>query len=327
MSTSSAVAKGIQCPVCFSSKVSIKEHWLEYEIYKCADCAGEFAWPLKVAEIQKYDEWYGDLSEPIYALRRISFVRHYRMFFHMVGQGKGRRLLDLACGSGFFMKMAQDRGYNVYGIDQSKVAIDYGRDKLGLSNMMVGMLEDAPFDWKDFDVITIFEVLEHLPDPHAMVKLARKFLKPGGILFVSTPNQERMDVRFGVRSSGDYPPKHLTRWKKETLERLFKQYEWESLAVAPSPLGIQYFLFYAIPSFFRKKRGTKIGSDVFAGKRSSAPKTGVSRLGKWLYRSYLSLIIGSVVNFLFWLARPLTRRMGWFDVSLVVRAQMPPSAK
>lgn len=97
-------------------------------------------------------------------------------------------LLDIGCGKGFFVKTALENGWYTYGIDISKRATHYANSRLGLNNIKCGNVEEAEYQNNFFDVITIWETIEHLEKPWSMLKVAFNLLKPGGKLFISTPN-------------------------------------------------------------------------------------------------------------------------------------------
>ena len=97
------------------------------------------------------------------------------------------RLLDVGCALGFFLETARRRGWNVEGVDISEHAVSYARDELRLA-ARCGMLEEAGFEPGSFDVLTLWDVIEHVPDPVANLKYCRSLLGEGGVLVLSTPD-------------------------------------------------------------------------------------------------------------------------------------------
>jgi SAM-dependent methyltransferase len=86
----------------------------------------------------------------------------------------------------------------VHGIELSQYASEYARTRLGLS-VHTGTVEDADFPTEYFDVITLWDVLEHLPDPMKALRILWRWLKPEGLLLLNTPNLDSLDARvFGV---------------------------------------------------------------------------------------------------------------------------------
>ena len=96
-------------------------------------------------------------------------------------------LLDVGCALGFFIDTARRRGWQVDGVDISAHATDYARDTLGLA-ARTGMLEDAGYAPGSFDVLTMWDVIEHVPDPVSSVRYCASLLKESGLLVLSTPD-------------------------------------------------------------------------------------------------------------------------------------------
>lgn len=100
----------------------------------------------------------------------------------------GGRLLDVGCAAGFFLKVAKDHGFEIHGIDVAVPMLTYARETLGLENIQEGFLEHAGFPDKHFDVITLWDVIEHLPDPLHVLKETRRLIKDDGLLVLETQN-------------------------------------------------------------------------------------------------------------------------------------------
>lgn len=105
-------------------------------------------------------------------------------------RGKGR-LLDLGCGIGIFLTMAQARGWDAYGVDISEEAVEMAKSRSG-AKAIAGALIEAGFPDRFFDVITLFDVFEHLPDPFIELAEIRRILKDDGLIFLNTPNQKAL---------------------------------------------------------------------------------------------------------------------------------------
>jgi 2-polyprenyl-3-methyl-5-hydroxy-6-metoxy-1,4-benzoquinol methylase len=97
------------------------------------------------------------------------------------------RLLDVGCGPGFLLSAARARGWDVRGIDLNPWAAAHARDELGL-DVTRASLEEAGFDDAGFDAITMMDLVEHVPDPDALVREAARIVRPGGMLVILTPD-------------------------------------------------------------------------------------------------------------------------------------------
>jgi SAM-dependent methyltransferase len=159
---------------------------------------------------------------------------HHRRFLDLAGPGRGRDLFDIGCGTGDFLAQARDHGFQPAGIDFDRADIELARRRHGLADVgALSLGEHARrFPERRFDVVTLFEVIEHVADPPAFLAMARHRLRPGGLLGLSTPNRCRGVDPLG---DGDLPPNHLTRWTSAALERLVRGagLEIERLEVKP----------------------------------------------------------------------------------------------
>jgi ubiquinone/menaquinone biosynthesis C-methylase UbiE len=128
------------------------------------------------------------------------------------------KLLDMGCGLGLFLKLWDPQKWEVFGIDISEQAVEYAKSK-GL-NVRQGSLEKTDFSDTRFDVITMFYVLEHLPNPLKVLKEVRRVLKKDGLLVIRIPQSisaERFLKFFGVRCNLFHPPMHLYDFSTEIL--------------------------------------------------------------------------------------------------------------
>ncbi|MGC9598972.1 MAG: class I SAM-dependent methyltransferase [Minisyncoccia bacterium] len=134
---------------------------------------------------------------------------------------KGIRTLDVGCNTGDVMVELQKKGCEVWGVDIDANAINFAKKYFGLRHVYA--MSSSNFfrlpDLPKFDLITFFELIEHLEDPVGFVHDVVKFLKPGGRVVLSTPSRERF---FATSISSDPPPAHLTRWNEVAITNLFK---------------------------------------------------------------------------------------------------------
>ena len=156
-------------------------------------------------------------------------------------------LLDVGCATGSFLSLAQARGWRCSGVEVSAFAAARARERTGCE-VFCGKLEDAPFDPGAFDAITMWDLLEHLPDPLQGLEIARRLLKPSGLLLVNTPNENsllRRVARFLYRGSGGsitapvnrlYHRYHLYYFAAATLGVLFRRAGFDLVAMNTKPI-------------------------------------------------------------------------------------------
>lgn len=101
---------------------------------------------------------------------------------------KSGRLLDIGCSAGFLLAEARKMGWEVYGVELSKWAVDYARDKLGIMNVFPGMLKEAAHPSNYFDAVVLQDAIEHLTDPKSTLIEIRRILKSDGLICINTPD-------------------------------------------------------------------------------------------------------------------------------------------
>jgi 2-polyprenyl-3-methyl-5-hydroxy-6-metoxy-1,4-benzoquinol methylase len=156
-------------------------------------------------------------------------------------------LLDVGCATGSFLSLAQAKGWECRGVEVSAFAAALARERTGCE-IFCGRLEDAPFGGSAFDVITMWDLLEHLPDPLQGLEKARALLKPSGLLLVNTPNENsllRRVARVLYRGSGGwitapvnrlYHRYHLYYFATEALKTLLRQAGFELVEIDTKPI-------------------------------------------------------------------------------------------
>jgi SAM-dependent methyltransferase len=142
----------------------------------------------------------------------------------------GGRLLDVGCGSGAFLAQMAELGWRTEGIDPDPAAVAGAREA-GL-RVTQGTLEDLdPGEHAGaFDAVTLSHVVEHLHDPAGDLRRINLLLRPGGLLWIATPNLEALGLRrFGRDWLGLDPPRHLVLFTRASLERLVRGAGFEPL--------------------------------------------------------------------------------------------------
>ncbi len=130
-------------------------------------------------------------------------------------------LLDVGCASGYFLFVARQRGWHIEGVEIAE-AMARAAEEL-LHQPIHSTLDAIPFPPQSFDVITLWEYIEHVPDPRADLLRVHELLKPGGLLALSTPNAgQRVVTKAPTRWREFKPPEHLSFFTRHTLERLVR---------------------------------------------------------------------------------------------------------
>jgi SAM-dependent methyltransferase len=138
------------------------------------------------------------------------------------------RLLDVGCAAGFFLDEARLAGWDVQGCDVSAYAAEHARTALGL-DVRKGRFSDLALPAGDFDVVTLLNVFEHLPDPRRVVAALERIVRPGGHVVIETWDRGSTVARLMGRRWHQYaPPTVLFFYDRASLGRLFGGDAWEA---------------------------------------------------------------------------------------------------
>ncbi len=175
----------VQSVYCASS-----DHALLDGVVKCRACGMVYVNPrLDAALIQS---GYEAVEDPVFVQqnpqRVRTFARVVRSILSRTGlDPAGKRLLDVGCAGGAFPVAARDAGFTAQGVEPSRWLSHYARTTYGI-DVLQGILKPGLFAEHEFDVITMWDVIEHLPDPHAALTNIHSVLKRDGYLWVNYPD-------------------------------------------------------------------------------------------------------------------------------------------
>jgi SAM-dependent methyltransferase len=202
----------------------------QFTLVRCPECGLLYLNPQPTAEElacyypPEYDSYVSPHRDQLSWLRRISVEYGlYKRCRAVIRYKRAGRLLEVGCATGTFLDAMRKSGsWDVYGVDISEHAVRYARDQLDL-NVFRGQLEDARFPDQFFDVVVLWDVLEHLPDPKAALSEIRRVLAHDGWLIFRVPSVDSLDARlFGPYWAGLDAPRHLFVFSQATLQRLLK---------------------------------------------------------------------------------------------------------
>lgn len=135
---------------------------------------------------------------------------------HLGPSGRGRRALDVGCGSGTFLLPLRERGWEVCGIEPLEAWAAVARERFGLA-VTTGFYDRQSYPESRFDLIVMSHVIEHLPDPRPILAAVTSHLAPGGCLFIGTPNVVLPKL---TPSIGSFNAAHVRLYSLNTLSRL-----------------------------------------------------------------------------------------------------------
>lgn len=160
---------------------------------------------------------------------------------HLPGAADGARLLDVGCGDGGFLRVARAMGYAASGIEIDPAAAALARSQ-GFE-VHEGLLDDAPVAPSSLDHMTLSHVIEHLHEPVAALERLRGWLRPGGRIWLQTPNvQGRGAQRYGADWRGLEPPRHLVLFGERSLRLALERAGFERAALLPPQLDAAFYI-------------------------------------------------------------------------------------
>lgn len=163
--------------------------------------------------------WLGGLLMPFFPGKRAWLDSEMRGLTRATA---GERLLDVGCGNGLFLRMAKALGWEAVGVDFDPLAVDAARSA-GL-DARKGNIEVVDPDRDQFDGITLSHVIEHVHDPNALLAACYRLLKPGGWIWVETPNLDAIGHGIYGRDWRDLdPPRHLVLFTRKCLAESLEQ--------------------------------------------------------------------------------------------------------
>jgi len=242
------------CPTKFSEAV-IEEHRLQAEetqLYRCAECLLETFLP----QIIGVPSFYQELAEPVGDdVHGAGYYEDVKWDF-IEAQKEVKcceSIIELGCGPGQFLDLSRSEKRRVVGAEYNKSAIEAAKNK-GLEVYLVGTLPDELHN--SFDGAFSFHVLEHVSSPMDFLGDLASYVKPGGLIGVSVPNQGG-PIRFIEPCAMNMPPHHASRWSELTFRYAAKKLGLQVEKTAFEPLLLSnhgYYSKYWI-EHLSKKRG------------------------------------------------------------------------
>lgn len=244
------------CPICKSEQ---REHFLRckdytvsgelFDIQECSNCAFRYTDPRpKEDQLGGYYESEDYISHsnkgktPIHLIYK--FVRQFtiRMKHQLVNRAAGeepKKILDHGCGTGEFLAHCQKKGWECYGLEPDEGARQQAAQALGDRVAQPGTLWRLEDD--AFTIVTLWHVLEHVPDLQGTVKELKRVLAPNGKLLIAVPNCSAPDAQHYEAYWAAYDvPRHLYHFRPPDIRRLFEEKEMKVTEVQPMRLDAIY---------------------------------------------------------------------------------------
>jgi SAM-dependent methyltransferase len=221
-----------ECTVCGS-----REHGPLYTgILKCRECKHVFA-DLRITDDELralysrsyfFGNEYSDYLADREVLRK-NFRLRLKTLERYINPTRHHRLLEIGSAYGLFLELVRNR-FDAIGIDITADGTRYAQDVLGL-NVIHGDFLAHEFDDSGYDVVCLWDTIEHLRDPHLYLEKISRQTRPGALLAITTGDVGSLVARTkGPRWRLVHPPTHLHYFSRETLRRLLENYGFDVIS-------------------------------------------------------------------------------------------------
>lgn len=244
-----------ECPLCSSKKIDLTLATEDYsiskeafDIFRCADCDFHFTQrapsPAAIAPyynsevyISHSDTKKGLVNRLYHTARNIMLKQKYKLVRRLA---KGKTILDVGSGTGYFLNYMKQKGYQVTGVEIDSEARKTTLRNFGIEVQAPSFLLNKQLPEK-VDIITLWHVLEHLHDLDGYMKSMHQSLKTGGVLLIAVPNHTSYDAQYYGQYWAAYDvPRHLWHFSPKTIVRLANKYDFEVVDQKHLPLDPFY---------------------------------------------------------------------------------------
>lgn len=260
-----------------------------YDLVECAACQLAYiANPpddAELARIYSGDMGYHTALKDPESEAWTTSVRTAEAHMNFMRQAPGTgHLLDVGCSTGQFLNLARDHGFAVSGIEFSEDSRAFASSHFGLS-VEPGRIQDSAHEPGSLDVVTMFDVIEHVRDPLSDMAGVMRLLKPGGWFVLSTPNIDGLFPRLSRPLAGPLgywphpePPFHLYQFSVATLSAMLAKAGFEPGPVAHLRIPLDY-TFGSLKTLLRSPKRAAYAA-LFAPTAMLGPWIGQ---GDWFY--------------------------------------------
>jgi 2-polyprenyl-3-methyl-5-hydroxy-6-metoxy-1,4-benzoquinol methylase len=205
-----------------------------YRIVRCKQCSLVYTLPRlspeQIKAMYQTAYWSSDAAKEFgytdYLNDKELYLATYRMRREVITSRKPRpgRVLDVGSAAGYFLATMKEIGWECHGIELSEFMAAKSRELFGLENVRPGSILDATYPAKHFDVVTFWDVIEHLEDPLPHLRKARELLADDGLLVIETQNVESLFARVMGRRWQHYKmAEHLNHFAPNTVAKLLER--------------------------------------------------------------------------------------------------------
>lgn len=211
-----------------------------FSVVKCKDCGLVTTFPQPtdsfLTKLYNLDSYQAQTVSGQYCLNQEASEKDFNFILNkMSGLAKGRKLLDVGCGAGNFLRHAVKDNWDCHGIEPSPYASKIAKKHLG-ERVTHGFFNEQSYSDASFDAVTLWYVLEHVPDPSKILTDCKRILKSDGVIFIAVPNWHYIKTRrlLSQIKQGSvgivHAHEHLFQFSSNTLKRMFEKNGFQSVS-------------------------------------------------------------------------------------------------
>lgn len=231
-------------------------------IVRCRSCSLVYSNPRPVNE--KILDSYKAVEDPTYLEeqegRRLTFTHHVRHMETVVGKPAGRTLLDVGCYTGVFVEVALSHGWRATGVEPSRWAAIYAQSR-GLP-VIEGTLQNANLPDESQDVVTLWDVIEHLPTPLDELREVARITRPGGWVVIHTMDIDSLAAKLMRERWPWLMQMHLIYFSQHTMAAMLRQVGFEPVRSGPMGRYLRLGYFASRVSALSPQAGRIVGSVI-----------------------------------------------------------------
>lgn len=260
-----------RCILCGSDRLFPMKGYEQDYLVRCSSCY--FVFCNRKPTIDELNVHYS-MYPRMDAISDITLKRYNSLLDAFEPYRKTNNIIDVGCGDGFFLETARKRKWNVFGTEFTQEKIEACRQK-GIQ-ITTSPLDSNLYQAGFFDVVTSFEVIEHINTPQQELKSFDAVLRNGGVVYITTPNFNSIS-RSILKSKWNIIeyPEHLSYYTKQTLTLLFRKRNFKCIAIGTSGLSIN-----RLKASFAAKNSTPVFTNADELLRQKAEDKAIFRLLK-----------------------------------------------
>lgn len=265
-----------KCPVCGSDKINplltVKDFSVsgeEFVLWQCTDCSLRFTQDvpeeIEIGPYYKSEDYIshtntskGFINKTYQRVRNYTLQKKAALIIQQTGVQRGS-LLDVGCGTGGFLHVMKEKGWEITGIEPDDDARNIAQQLYNFTPLQPNAINDLPE--QSFDAITLWHVLEHVHDLQGYIQKLKALLKSSGKLFIAVPNYQSTDASIYRTHWAAYDvPRHLYHFSPKSIEVLMQKNGLK--LTAKQPMWFDSFYISLLSSKYRNGKTGYISSFI-----------------------------------------------------------------